>query len=123
MLDDLYLKMTEEKTASYSDLIKKWGGNSVSKPVLNWYRSLGDKVQRYHEDDIPEELVDLQEDWPEINDWDLPSEPTGDEPTESEYDPTIDPEIEQERVLESEGERTPWPEFIENEQDLYNAIR
>ena len=107
------------KTASYSDLIKKWAGESG----MDWYRSLGDKVQSYHEDDIPEELVDPERDWPEIDDWDLSSKPTGKESTESSYDPMMDSEVEQERVLESEGEQTPWPEFIENERDLYNAIR
>ena len=59
MLDDLYLKMTEEKTASYSDLIKKWAGSG-----MDWYRSLGnDKVENFHEDEIPYELIN-----PEIED-------------------------------------------------------
>lgn len=129
MLDDLYLKMTEEKTASYSDLIKKWAGESG----MDWYRSLGDKVQSYHEDDIPPELVDPERDWPEIDDWDLSSKPTGKESTESSYDPMMDSEVEQEKVLESDGESVEgWPEdiepniipeWIENERDLYNAIR
>jgi hypothetical protein len=74
MLDDLYLKMTEEKTASYSDLIKKWGAEQkdwIESSLLSgdWYKSLGDKVQTYHENGVPSELSDPDYDdqWPEID--------------------------------------------------------
>ena len=141
MLDDLYLKMTEEKTASYSDLIKKWGADHkewTESSLLSgdWYKSLGDKVDSFHEDEIPVELTDYEENlfgWPSIsefpeeeNSWHHHTEcpgkgcvqdhPTGKEPTESSYDPMIDSELEQEKVLESEGESIEdWSEDIEVE--------
>jgi len=138
MLDDLYLKMTEEKTASYSDLIKKWAGDSG----MDWYRSLGnDKVEDWPElDPITDEEIDAGiEEWEAANElreeenaYHHPTEcpggncvhhpgvrrkPKGSEPTESSYDPMIDSELEKEKVLESEGEPTPWPEIDESFAD------
>lgn len=115
MLDDLYLKMTEEKTASYSDLIKKWGADHkewTESSLLSgdWYGSLGDKVESFHEDDVPEELIEpndstYEEFYPEIKELSI-----------EEWTAESDRNERAKKNLESE-EPISWPELDESLAD------